>query len=111
MNGKVYTLNDIKEIFDIAKQEYEQGWWGIVVPTYIHDQMLAEIETINADKLDKHLNTLFTINVIINDEIVQQNGGHCMFVDREFGRQLLDMQAIPYDILYGENGLFNRKKE
>lgn len=26
MNAKVYTLNDVKEIFDIAKDEYIDGW-------------------------------------------------------------------------------------
>ena len=27
-----------------------------------------------------------------------QNGGHCMFVDEEFGKMLLNTYALPYEI-------------
>lgn len=92
MNGKVYTLQDIKEIYDIAKREYEDGWWGIVVTEYLYDEIKANSE--EGSEYEK----LFIINVIINDAVVQHNGGHCMFVDEEFGKMLLNTQALPYEI-------------
>lgn len=101
MNAKVYTLNDVKEIFDIAKDEYTDGWWGLVVPQYVHDQMLAEIPTVPQSKMseaDKLILSVCVINIIINDDIVQYNGGHCMFVDEELGKTILNMQAMPYEL-------------
>lgn len=92
MNGKVYTLQDMKEICDIAKREYEDGWWGIVVPEYLYDEI--KVNSKEGNEFEK----LFAINVIINDAVVQRNGGHCMFVDEEFGRMLLNTYALPYEI-------------
>jgi hypothetical protein len=92
MNGKVYTLKDMKEICDIAKREYETGWWGIVVPEYLYDEIKVN------SKEGNEYERLFAINVIINDDVVRQNGGHCMFVDEEFGRMLLNTYTIPYEL-------------
>lgn len=92
MNGKVYTLQDIKEIYDIAKREYEDGWWGIVVTEHLYNEIKAN------SKEGNEFEKLFTINVIINDTVVQHNGGHCMLVDEEFGKMLLDAYTLPYEI-------------
>lgn len=93
MNGKVYTLRDLQDLYEVAKQEFvDNGWWGIVVTEYLYDEIKAN------SKEDNEFEKLFAINVIINDAVVQRNGGHCMFVDEEFGKMLLNTYALPYKI-------------
>lgn len=92
MNGKTYTLKDVAEICNIAEQEYTNGWWGIVVTEHLYDEIK------NNSKEGSEFEKLFAINVIINDVVVQRNGGHCMFVDEEFGKMLLNTYALPYEI-------------
>ena len=42
MNGKVYTLQDLQDLCDVARQEFvDSGWWGIVVPGYLYDEIKA----------------------------------------------------------------------
>ena len=98
MNGKVYTLQDLKDLCEVATQEYNNGWWGIVVPEYLYNEIQNKIKSQKATKETKRLSKLFAINIIINDELVQRNGGHCMFVDEDFGRIILNSQAMPYEI-------------
>ena len=92
MNGKVYTLRDLEDLCEVAQREYEDGWWGIVVPEYLYDAIKMNTEEGN------RFARLFAINVIINDDVVRKNGGHCMFVDKEFGRALLDGYTMPYEL-------------
>lgn len=93
MNGKVYTLRDLQDLCEVAKQEFvNNGWWGIVVPQYLYDEIKVN------SKEGNEFERLFTVNVIINDAVVQHNGGHCMFVDEEFGKMLLNTYALPYEI-------------
>lgn len=93
MNGKVYTLQDLQDLYKVARQEFvDSGWWGIVVPEYLYDEIKTN------SKEGNEFEKLFAINVIINDAVVQRNGGHCMFVDEEFGKMLLNTYALPYEI-------------
>ena len=93
MNGKVYTLQDLQDLYKVARQEFvDNDWWGIVVTEYLYNEIKAN------SKEDNKFEKLFAINVIINDAVVQRNGGHCMFVDEEFGKMLLDIYALPYEI-------------
>ena len=93
MNGKVYTLRDLQDLCEVAKQEFvDNGWWGIVVTEYLYDKIK------NNSKEGNEFEKLFAINVIINDAVVQHNGGHGMFVDEELGRMLLNIYTLPYEI-------------
>lgn len=93
MNGKTYTLKDLQDLCEVARREFvDNGWWGIVVPQYLYDEI--KINSKEGNEFER----LFAINVIINDAVVQRSGGHCMFVDEEFGRMLLNTYTLPYEI-------------
>ena len=40
MNGKVYTLQDLQDLYKVARQEFvDNDWWGIVVTEYLYDEI------------------------------------------------------------------------